>query len=213
MNQSQSSYSHYLVADSYAEAAEDTLVRISYDKRMIIFEFDGVLLTCKSFRVNVILVSEVYQLTFKVIVTSAFQTSRSLCYSLFFCESFRYYFAEIVLSFFRRKLRNLRSAHSLSVFKSLFGDVVSFDYVRLFIFENFAVQISVYAVSGLPGVCDGFDGDGNLVISAVSAGKYAWYAGHESIRVISDGVLSGLVAVEYSSVYSLTDSQNHGVDG
>ena len=75
MYQSQSSYAHYLVADSHAEAAEDALVRVSYDERMIVFVLYGALFTGKSFRMNIVLVSKVDELTFKVVVTATFQTS------------------------------------------------------------------------------------------------------------------------------------------
>ena len=42
---------------------------------MIILVLYGALFTGKSFRMNIVLVSKVDELTFKVVVTAAFQTS------------------------------------------------------------------------------------------------------------------------------------------
>ncbi len=110
---------HDLIADSYAEAADDTLVRISYDKRMVIFG----ILWCSSHLqnlsgMNVILVSQVDQLTFKA--NRDIRIPRHLLeagYSLFFrVNPFRYYFAEVVLSFFRESC-GISGLFSFSVFK------------------------------------------------------------------------------------------------
>ena len=78
VHQTQRAYAHNFVADSDAKTAKDTLVRVSDDERMIIFEFDGVLIACKSFRFDIVLMRKVDQLTFEVVVASAFQTSGSL---------------------------------------------------------------------------------------------------------------------------------------
>ena len=113
---------------------------------MIIFVFDSAFFTGESFRMNIILVSVVYELTFKVVMAAAFKTSGCFGHSLLFGKSERNDFAEVALSFICGKLRNLRSAHSFSVFKCLLGNIISFNYERFFIFEHFAVQISVDAV-------------------------------------------------------------------
>ena len=42
---------------------------------MVVFKFNYVLFSCKSFRMNVILIGEVDKLTFEVVVAAAFKTS------------------------------------------------------------------------------------------------------------------------------------------
>ena len=178
---------------------------------MIVFVFYGVLFTCKSVRMYIILICIIYQFALKVIVASALQTSGSFSYSLFFSESARDNFAEVAFSFFGRKLRNFRSAHSFSVFESLFRYVVSLNHIRLSVFYFFAIQISVDAGCCLFSISYSFDGDRNLVVTAVSACKYSRHAGHKCFRIVSYGILSCLVAVKHGSVYSLADGKNHSV--
>ena len=75
VNKTQSANAHNLVADSYAKSAKDTLVRISYDERVSVLVFDGILVPCESFRVHFVLVRKVDELTFKVVVAAAFKAS------------------------------------------------------------------------------------------------------------------------------------------
>ena len=212
MYQTQRADADNFVADSDAKTTKDTLVRVSDDERMVIFEFDGVLIARESFRFDIVLVRKVDQLTFEIVVTAAFQTSGSLRHRLFFGERARNDFAEVILSFFRTKLRQGLSAESFSVFEGLFGNIVSFNDIRFFIFYFFAREISVDHVGCLARVSDGFDRDGNLIVTAVAAREYARHAGHEGFRIVSDRVLSGLVAVKDGSVYGLSDRKDHGVD-
>ena len=179
---------------------------------MSIFEFNCILVTRESFRMYIVLVCKVNQLTFEVVVASAFQTSGSFFNSLFFCVCVRNNFTEVIFSFFCAELRKSRSAKSFSVFESLFCDVVPFYEERFFVFDFFTVKVSVDNVGYLASICDCFNRDGNLIITAVTACEYARKACHECIRIVSDCVLSCLVTVEDGSIYCLTDSKNHGID-
>ena len=61
------SYAHNLVAGTYAESAEDTLVGISQDERMLVVEFHFIDISSKAIRLYVIHIRVRDQLTLEVI--------------------------------------------------------------------------------------------------------------------------------------------------
>ena len=179
---------------------------------MIILEIDGGFLTCESLGMYVILVSKVDELALEVVVAAAFQTSGCFSHSLFFCVSARNNFTEVALSFFSAELRKFRSAESFSVFEIFCCKVVSGYYESLSVLDVFSKEICVDNVCCLSGISDSFDSDGDLVITAVAACKYAGDAGHECFLIVCDSALSGLVSGEDGSVYCLADGKDHGVE-
>ena len=179
---------------------------------MSILVFHEVLVTCKSLRMNVVLMCEIYQLAFEVVVASALETSHSLCLCLLCSVSVRDDFAEVALALFCAELRHFRSAKSFSVFESHLRYIIPLNEERFLVSDNFAVEVRIYAVRNLSRICDSFNRDRDLVVTAVSSCKYAGYACHECLFIVCDRVLSRLVAFEYRCVYSLTYSQYHSVD-
>ena len=179
---------------------------------MSILVFHEVLVACKSLRMNVVLMCEIYQLALEVVVASALEASHSLCLCLLRSISFRDDFAEIALALFCTELRHFRSAQPFSVFKSHFRYIVSLNEERFLISDHFAVEVCIYTVRNLSCVCDSFDCDRDLVVTAVSSCKYAGYACHECFFIVCYRVLSRLVAFEYRCVYSLPYSQYHSID-
>ena len=211
-HKTESSYAHNLVAGTYTESAEDTLVGISQDERMLVMVVHFVHIACETVRIHVIHIRVRDQLTLEVVFTSAFQTAVSFlnCLILVVSEN---NLGEVIFSLFRVKLFHSRTAHSLTVLESSRSNVLLGHIVVGLIFDLFAAEISVYDQIALLRVADGLNSDGDLVVTAVTAGEYARDSGHIGIFVVYKAALPGeFHAVDAFRVYSLSDSQDNGVD-
>ena len=212
VHQSQSTYAHDLVTDPDAEAAENTFVRISGDERMIVLKLGQVLLAAEAVGLHAVLVGQLDELTFIVIVASALQAAIGFLHRLLFCQTAEHNFGEVVFSLCRRQLIRFFTADPLSVFKGFLGDVISLHKERFLVFDRFAVKIRVNDLRSLFRVSDSFNSNGDFVVSAVTAGEHARHAGHIGVRIIGDRVLPGFVHIENARVYGLSDGQDHRID-
>ncbi len=182
---------------------------------MIIFKLYFVDIPGNSFRFDSIEVGIIHQFALEIVVAAAFQASGSFFHGLFRSIS-ENDFCKVVFSFFRMKVLHSGSALSLPVLKSLFGDIGSFYAVTLFVLDDFTIQISVYDGCRFLGISDGFNGNGNLVVSTVTTGKYTGDAGHKGVRIIGDTVFPGFVhSVKSGWINGLTNSQDSciNIDG
>ena len=202
---------HNFIAGTNTKSTEDTLVRISQDKRMLVVEFHLVDISCKTIWLNAVHIGICDQFTFKVIFTSTFQTSMSLFYSLLFVIS-EYYFCEVVFSFFSVELFHSRTTHSLTIFEcSCCYILLGYIVIRL-IFDFFATKISIYDQIALLCISDCFYSDRDLVITAVTTGKYARKCCHICIFVIYKAALAGkFCSFDTFSIDSLSNSKDNSI--
>ena len=206
VHQTQGADAHDLVANAHAQAAEDALVGVAHDKRMLILVIHLVNLSGKARGIDIVLVGKVDQLTFVVIVAAALQAAVGIGQRLLFGVAAVNDFAEIILSLCRRQLIGHRTALPLSVLEGFSRNVGSLHRILRLVFHLFAVQISVDDIASLSGIRDGFDGDGNLVVSAVAAGKYAGNRSHKGSLIVDDTLLlRQLQAFEAAGIYRLAD--------
>ena len=205
---SQCTNAHNLFAGTHAQAAQDTFIRVTDDERMIVLALVLVHLPSQTLRFHMVLVCHAHQFTLIVIMAAAFQAAGSLGNGLLLGVAL-HDLTEVIFSLLRGQLLHLRTALIFPVLKRLSGYLSGGNGILRLVSDRLAVQICINDIASLSGICNGLNGDGNLVVSAVTAGKYARDGCHECILIVNDTFLSGqLQALDTGRVDSLSDGQN-----